>query len=677
MGLDVPHILSDERHYGAFVCAICQQLCGLDALVTTKCSHVFCKLCLETWLSRPSVSQRCPTCNTTVDFTGVSHSSPTTSMATSMSTIMVAGRTIHASPLKQNQPVAYRVLSRIQVSCPLKRKHGCRWEGDYGDLQDHLVSTTAHITPSSMKDQIEHLSSVPMPVNADHDNKATMDVIHTSVDVDVDLDAEVDVNISLLSLAESFKEEANSKFATSNFEQARDLYTKGIAVFVDNTNATSPTLSATQTLLATLYANRAAAWIQLKGWQEALTDCEKAIHMDMTYIKAYVRRNKAWMEMGRFDDAYWGLQTACAVNPTSQVLVKELLHTTSMRDDMERGLHLLSISHPEYATAKSIFGALLRDTKAPCVIVGAAKADLGMGLTDSALRLSLQVIRGDNQSAEGYQVRGQCMYLMGDFDKGLELLRESLRFDPDCQGAKETLRQCKQVKEGIQTARQALFHRKFDDAVQAYSNAMKVSDPLPIKAPLYSILYSERAEAFLRLKDYAAALKDCCMAIYARDDYEKAWLIKCKAYHGLEKHEEAREELESLLQGWGSNCANIRKAYDFADFAVRKQKRPDYYAILGVSTLASLMEIKKQYRVKCLEYHPDRWSHNKFTDEERKNAEINFKALGEGLEILSNDFQRQLYDEGYDPDAIRERLAAAQQAAHRQGNYHGGHGHAH
>ena len=659
MGLDVPHILSDERHYGAFVCAICQQLCGLDALVTTKCSHVFCKLCLETWLSRSSSSQRCPTCNTTVDFNGVSHTPPTTSMSTSMSTIMVAGRAIHASPLKQNQPVAYRVLSRILVSCPLKRKHGCRWEGDYGDLQDHLISTTAHITSGTVEGQSETAPSVsvPVPVNVNHDNKATNDGIHTNIHTTID---DVEVDPSPLSLAESFKEEANSKFATSNFEQARDLYTKAIDVFVD-TDATSPTFPPSQTLLATVYANRAAAWIQLGGWQEAHADCEKAIHMDNTYIKAYVRRNKAWIEMGQFDNACRGLQSACAINPTSQVLVKELLHTTSMRDDMARGLHLLSTSHPEYATAKAIFGALLRNTKAPCVIVSAAKADLGMGLTDSALRLSLQVIRGDNQSAEGYQVRGHCMYLMGDFDNGLELLREALRFDPDCQGAKETLRQCKQVKEAVQTARQASFHRKFDVAVQAYSKAMKVSDPLPIKAPLYSILYSERAESHLRLKDYAAALKDCCMAIYARDDYEKAWLLKCKAYHGLEMHEEAREELESLLQGWGSNCNNIRKAYDYADFAVRKQKRPDYYTILGVSSLASLIEIKKQYRVKCLEYHPDRWSHNKHTDDERKQAEINFKALGEGLEILSNDFQRQLYDEGYDPDAIRERVAAAQQ----------------
>ena len=659
MGLDLHHVLSDERHYGAFLCAICQQLCGLDALVTTKCSHVFCKLCLETWLlSRLSQQQRCPTCNESLEFHGATAShGPTT-------TTMVGSRSIYASSLKLCQPVAHRVLNRIRVSCPLKQRHGCRWTGDYGDLQDHLVSTTAHTT--SLSSQSDAVAAID---NSDTGSAVAHDDTDTDQVMDDDDDVVVVVDRSPLSLAESFKVEANDKFATSNFEQARDLYSKAIEVLI-----VGDTSSSTTTLLATLYANRAAAWIQLLTWREALSDCEKAIDLDPTYVKAYVRRTKALMELGSFDDACRGLEQACSINPKSQVLVKELIKAFAIRDEMARGMDLMT-TQQDYASAKAVFGALLRDTKAPCVILGAAKADLGLGLTDSALRLSLQVIRGDNQSAEGYQVRGHCMYLMGDFDNGLSLLREALRFDPDCIGAKLTLKQCKQVKEAVQTARNAVFNRKFDIAVQAFTDSIYKCDPLPVKAPLYSMLYSERAEVYLRLKNYSAALKDCSLAIYARDDFEKAWLLKCKAYHGLGKHEEAREELSDLLKGWGSNSENIRKAYDFADFAVRKQNRPDYYTLLGVSSLASLAEIKKQYKIKCLEYHPDRWSNNKYTTEQRTQAEKNFKALGEGLEILSDDFQRQLYDEGYDPDAIRERVAAAQHAAHRSGNFHhGGHG---
>lgn len=36
----------------------------------------------------------------------------------------------------------------------------------------------------------------------------------------------------------------------------------------------------------------------------------------------------------------------------------------------------------------------------------------------------------------------------------------------------------------------------------------------------------------------------------------------------------------------------------------------------------------------------------------------------QALEVLTDPFKRQLYDEGYDKEAIEERVAAAQRAAH-------------
>eukprot|EP00957_Ditylum_brightwellii_P121124 9237899-Ditylum_brightwellii.AAC.1 len=87
------------------------------------------------------------------------------------------------------------------------------------------------------------------------------------------------------------------------------------------------------------------------------------------------------------------------------------------------------------------------------------------------------------------------------------------------------------------------------------------------------------------------------------------------------------------------------------------------------------MEIKKQYKVKAMEFHPDRFSGAKYTDSQRKEAEEKFKLMGEGLEILCDDFKRQLYDKGYDQSAIKDRVAAAQQAANRRSGGHGGYHH--
>ena len=64
----------------------------------------------------------------------------------------------------------------------------------------------------------------------------------------------------------------------------------------------------------------------------------------------------------------------------------------------------------------------------------------------------------------------------------------------------------------------------------------------------------------------------------------------------------------------------------------------DYYEILEVSKNATAEEIKKAYRKKALQYHPDK-------NPDNKEAEEKFKEAAEAYEVLSNPEKKQRYDQ--------------------------------
>ena len=63
----------------------------------------------------------------------------------------------------------------------------------------------------------------------------------------------------------------------------------------------------------------------------------------------------------------------------------------------------------------------------------------------------------------------------------------------------------------------------------------------------------------------------------------------------------------------------------------------DYYEVLGVERNASEEEIKKAYRKKALEYHPDRNPNN-------PEAEAKFKEAAEAYDVLRDPNKRARYD---------------------------------
>ena len=75
--------------------------------------------------------------------------------------------------------------------------------------------------------------------------------------------------------------------------------------------------------------------------------------------------------------------------------------------------------------------------------------------------------------------------------------------------------------------------------------------------------------------------------------------------------------------------------------------KKDYYELLGIQKNASSEDIKKAYRSKAKQYHPDMNPDNK------KESEEKFKEVSEAYEVLMDPQKRQMYDQ-YGHDGVSQ-----------------------
>jgi DnaJ-class molecular chaperone len=80
-----------------------------------------------------------------------------------------------------------------------------------------------------------------------------------------------------------------------------------------------------------------------------------------------------------------------------------------------------------------------------------------------------------------------------------------------------------------------------------------------------------------------------------------------------------------------------------ARVALEKSKRnKNYYDIVGIDKNATINEIKKAYKRKALDYHPDR--HVDASDDDRIEYKRKFQEIAQAYRVLTDLTEREPYD---------------------------------
>jgi DnaJ family protein C protein 7 len=106
-------------------------------------------------------------------------------------------------------------------------------------------------------------------------------------------------------------------------------------------------------------------------------------------------------------------------------------------------------------------------------------------------------------------------------------LQQAVRSDPDNTTVRAYYRKIKEIDERKTAGDEAFKSGDHNAAVEAYAQCIALTKG---NRPFSAKLHLNRATAYLRLKNYDNAVKDCSNAIYYNDKYVKAYLRRAESY---------------------------------------------------------------------------------------------------------------------------------------------------
>ncbi|KYN11879.1 PREDICTED: dnaJ homolog subfamily C member 7 isoform X1 [Trachymyrmex cornetzi] len=429
-------------------------------------------------------------------------------------------------------------------------------------------------------------------------------------------------------LAESKKKVANQYYSQKQYKKALVGYNEVIVLCPD---------------ISHYYSNRAACYMMLGQYRDALADAKRCIELEPTFSKAYVRMIKCCLILGDILEAETSLKKLMDFDSNNESIAaeqKDIAYVKKFLKDADAAYNAKDYRMVVYCMDRccdiSTSGTRFKLIKAECLAL--------LGRYQEAQDIANNALHIDKQNAEALYIRGMCLYFQDDVDRAFTHFQQVLRLAPDHDKALEIYKRAKCLKKKKEEGNAAFKREQYQEAYNLYNEALTI-DPHNIMTN--AKLHFNKATAAAKLGKLNESVAECTKALKLNENYLKALLKRASIYMELEEYEEAVYDLEKACKMDKTN-RETKRLLGKAKLLLRKSKRKDYYKILGIDKDASTEDIKKAYRKRALDHHPDR--HVNASEGEKREQEKKFKEVGEAYGILSDPKKRSRYDRGHDLD---------------------------
>ncbi|CAK4614722.1 hypothetical protein LEN26_020855 [Aphanomyces euteiches] len=394
-----------------------------------------------------------------------------------------------------------------------------------------------------------------------------------------------------------------------------------------------------------VYYKRYRAYLGDRKYSSALADLTSAVEIKPTYTQGFLQRGRLRMMIGQCYEAVDDFVKVVALDPNNAAGNENLAksrdcaqHLGYATDAQKSGNFANAVQYLSHVIDKHAVSS-------PSLLLLRAELNGQLGQTFDLIADAGSVLRLEPSSIPALQLRGEAYYSLGDnqsLEAAVSHFRQGLQFDPEHKVMKAMYKKLKKLLKLTENARVALEQHKFDEAAEDLELAVAID---PRHSALNKDLYFKLCEAYANLQKNAQAKSACTESLQAFEGNGAAHAKLSEVLINLEEFEEAVRHARRAVELEEDN-RSFHEGLRRAEAALKQSKSKNYYKILGVARDASSQVIKKAYRKKALEWHPDKHAERGETASEE--AIKMFQQVAEAYEILSNDDLRARYDRGED-----------------------------
>ncbi|KAI8980247.1 hypothetical protein BDB01DRAFT_725241 [Pilobolus umbonatus] len=445
------------------------------------------------------------------------------------------------------------------------------------------------------------------------------------------------------------------------------------------------------------YLSEGSAYLTSGKYNEALVEFDAAIAQEPQNYLSYFKRATAHLSLGRNQAAIDDFNTILSLKPDfdTALLQRSRLYSKEGEYDLAtKDVQAYLKRHPKHGEAKKLSQSIelgqsnykqaqkdevLKNYDkcithaSTCIRLSPsfieprlirARCHLAKGKTEEAVSDYVHAVRLSPANSKLLILLARLKYFSLDEPKGaMVYVKQCLHYDPEAEECKELFRKMKKINKEIEgivkdiglkkytTAHNHLIgtnNRKgiladIDREMEALESGIKGKVQFKrLQLRCYQLacqLYGEQKE-----RDEEQINKWCSMVLDIEDDIS-ALIYRGELLLNRQDYSAAIRDLEKANELSQGRDQRVILLLNKAHQKLKLAKKKDYYKILDISPNADLKEIKKAYRKKAHEWHPDKYS----GDLSKEEVEHRMSEINQAYEVLSDPDMRQQYDNGQDP----------------------------